>query len=44
LLSLLFWQLRRYLSGYGIETRDFFFPIHLQPAFTRHELQVGPVL
>ncbi|RWS06868.1 uncharacterized protein B4U79_00388, partial [Dinothrombium tinctorium] len=27
------YELRKYLSRYGIETRDFFFPLHLQPAF-----------
>lgn len=26
-------QLRRFLADHGIETRDYFFPLHLQPAF-----------
>ena len=35
-------HLRKRLAKYGIETRDFFFPIHLQPAFAGHDLQVDP--
>ncbi len=35
-------QLRKCLAKYGVETRDFFFPIHLQPAFAGPDLQVDP--
>ena len=35
-------QLRKYLASYGIETRDYFFPIHLQPAFAGDDLKIEP--
>ena len=35
-------RLRKYLARYGVETRDYFFPIHLQPAFVRPDLLVEP--
>lgn len=34
--------LRKYLARYGVETRDYFFPIHLQPAFVGQDLLVEP--